>query len=88
MDRLDKIIHGMDKTYNTFKTEDPAAMACLTAIMWDVVHYKAELWKGAFNPNTACTWTEMMQYFTIIPKVAAVFGTPTPAAYELVGAPK
>ncbi|KAG0251592.1 hypothetical protein DFQ27_008651 [Actinomortierella ambigua] len=88
INKLDGIISAVDESQGTLKHEDPAAMACLTALMWDIVHYKAELWKGAFNPNTACTWPEMMEYFTSIPRIAAIYGTPVPAAYKLVDSPK
>ncbi|KAF9921378.1 hypothetical protein FBU30_008626 [Linnemannia zychae] len=87
---LDKIILGMSVTesVDSYRTTDPAGLQCLTALMWDSVHYSGKLWGSCFNPTNACSWAEMMQWLEIIPKIASIYGAGTPPAQVLVGAPK
>ncbi|KAF9438056.1 hypothetical protein BGZ76_009928, partial [Entomortierella beljakovae] len=77
---IEKIIHGA-KVYNSIgvlKAEEPISYNCLVSLMWDVVHYKANLWSTCLKPDTACSWPEMMHYLEMIPKVASVYGFESP----------
>ncbi|KAI9232054.1 MAG: hypothetical protein BYD32DRAFT_429321 [Podila humilis] len=85
IDTLDKAIHGA-KLYEEssgFRVAEPAVFECLSALMWDSVHYKAVLWSKCLDPAAACSWTEMMQYMTIIPRMAAVYGAKNPPVSSL-----
>ncbi|KAF9539135.1 hypothetical protein EC957_005776 [Mortierella hygrophila] len=87
---LEKVMYGA-KVYETsfdYATADPAGQSCLVSLMWDVVHYKAQLWSNCFDPATACSWNEMMLYMTLIPKIASIYGAPDVPAPILVDAPK
>ncbi|KAF9896506.1 hypothetical protein BX616_007310, partial [Lobosporangium transversale] len=77
---LDKLIHGakVHENIGVYHREDPKGFDCLVALMWDIVHYKAKLWGACLDPKTACPWGEMMHYFTIIPKIASIYGAQNP----------
>ncbi|KAF9427854.1 hypothetical protein BGZ94_004007 [Podila epigama] len=80
---LDDLIHGKKlpdytSSYSSLATKDPVTFACLEGLMWDSVHYKAQLWSKCLDPAAACPWTEMMQYMTIITRMAAVYGAKNP----------
>ncbi|KAG0380468.1 hypothetical protein BGX24_008103 [Mortierella sp. AD032] len=90
LDNLDKVMVGANvySSVDLFKTTDAAGFGCLTALMWDSVQYKGKLWAACLEPTKSCPWAEMMQWMEIIPKLASVYGAPTPPAQVLVGAPK
>ncbi|KAG0085333.1 hypothetical protein BGZ93_007891 [Podila epicladia] len=85
LNTVDLAIHGhkFGEESSTFKTTEPAAFECLTALMWDSVHYKASLWSKCLDPASSCPWAEMMQYMTIIPRMAAVYGAKNPPLNKL-----
>ncbi|KAF9098574.1 hypothetical protein BGX23_005877 [Mortierella sp. AD031] len=86
---IDKLIHGNElfNTTSDFRKGDPPAFQCVTALMWDVVHYKASFWSKCLEPAKACSWAEMMQYLEIIPKIASIYGVQNPPASILIDAP-
>ncbi|KAF9583984.1 hypothetical protein BGW38_007957 [Lunasporangiospora selenospora] len=88
MTELNTIILGMKPTQpiESYKTRDPTGFKCLTAMMWDIVEYKGKLW-GSCLDATKCSWSEMMQWLEMIPKVAAVYGAPNPPAQVLKNGP-
>ncbi|KAG0332785.1 hypothetical protein BG004_001098 [Podila humilis] len=90
LDSLDKAIHGIKlfPESSGFRTAEPAAFECLSQLMWDIVHYKASLWSKCLDPAAGCPWPEMMQYMTIIPRIAAVYGAKNPPAQVLVDPPQ
>ncbi|KAF9901636.1 hypothetical protein EC991_005823 [Linnemannia zychae] len=89
LDNLDKIIIGSTvySQVDQFKTTDAAGFGCLTALMWDSVHYTGKLWSTCLDPVNSCPWAEMMQWLEMIPKLASIYGAPSPPAQVLVGAP-
>ncbi|KAF9308825.1 hypothetical protein BG003_010559 [Podila horticola] len=90
LNTVDLAIHGhkFGEESSTFKTTEPAAFQCLAALMWDSVHYKATLWGKCLDPAASCPWSEMVQYMTIIPRMAAIYGVPNPPAQVLVDPPQ
>ncbi|KAG0273699.1 hypothetical protein BGZ95_010502 [Linnemannia exigua] len=89
LDNLDKVMIGSPvySAVDQFKTTDAAGFGCLTALMWDSVQYKGKLWNACLDPANSCPWAEMMQWMEIIPKLASIYGAPSPPAQVLVGAP-
>ncbi|KAF9119821.1 hypothetical protein BGW39_011897 [Mortierella sp. 14UC] len=89
LDNLDKVIVGSNvySSVDQFKTTDAAGFGCLTALMWDSVQYKGKLWGTCLDPVNSCPWAEMMHWMEIIPKLASIYGAPSPPAQVLVGAP-
>ncbi|KAG0326332.1 hypothetical protein BGZ99_009684 [Dissophora globulifera] len=87
---LDSVIHGVRVYTNIgdYRTKDPGAFGCLKSLMWDVVHYNANLWSTCLDPETRCSWHEMMHYLEMIPKIAASYGVPNPPAQVLVNPPQ
>jgi len=57
---------------------EPVVFHCLTAMMWDIVHYKATLWDKCLDPGVGCPWSEMMHYMEMIPKIASIYGASEP----------
>ncbi|KAI1320922.1 hypothetical protein EDD11_009245 [Mortierella claussenii] len=86
---LDKVILGetAGTTVSGYKTSDAAGFTCLTALMWDIVEYKAQLWGKCLDPTNGCPWPEMMQWLEMIPKIAAIYGSPNPPAQVLKDGP-
>ncbi|KAG0366669.1 hypothetical protein BGZ54_005045 [Gamsiella multidivaricata] len=86
---LDKVILGQNafSSISSYSTQDPTGFACLTALMWDIVEYKAKLWGTCLDPTNSCPWAEMMQWLEMIPKIAAIYGSPNPPAQVLQNAP-
>lgn len=80
LDLLDKVILGQEVVTSTelYRTQDPAGYSCLTAMMWDVVEYKAKLWGTCLDPTNSCPWSEMMQWLEMIPKIASIYGVKNP----------
>ncbi|KAF9926688.1 hypothetical protein FBU30_003764 [Linnemannia zychae] len=76
------------ETSSHYSKVDPAGYDCLVSLMWDVVHYKGQLWSNCLHPITACSWTEMVFYKTLIPRIASVYGTQDIPSPNLVDAPK
>jgi hypothetical protein len=75
---LEKVMYGV-KVYETssvYATVDPAGHSCLVSLMWDVIHYKAQLWSHCLDPVVSCSWNEMMLYMGLIPRIASVYGAP------------
>lgn len=75
---LEKVMYGV-KVYETssvYATVDPAGQSCLVSLMWDIVHYKAQLWSHCLDPVMICSWNEMMLYMGLIPRIASVYGVP------------
>ncbi|CAO3574243.1 unnamed protein product [Mortierella alpina] len=89
LDLLDKVILGQEVVTSTelYKTQDPAGYICLTAMMWDIVEYKAKLWGTCLDPTNACPWSEMMQWLEMIPKIASIYGVKNPPAQVLKDGP-
>ncbi|KAG0046839.1 hypothetical protein BGZ83_007994 [Gryganskiella cystojenkinii] len=77
---LDTLLHGAKLYSNAslFRVNEPAAFDCLVSLMWDIVHYKATLWDQCLDPGVGCPWLEMMHYFTIIPRIASLYGVNDP----------
>ncbi|KAI7819196.1 hypothetical protein BC939DRAFT_460527 [Gamsiella multidivaricata] len=86
---LDTIMHGNDvyDKVEQFRTAEPAAFKCLDAMMWDILHYKAKFWSQCLEPKAACSWSEMMQYLTIIPRISGVYGVKNLPAQVLIDGP-
>ncbi|KAF8928927.1 hypothetical protein BGZ58_009276 [Dissophora ornata] len=86
---LDQVILGLNafSSPDAYKTQDAAGFSCLTALMWDVVEYKAQLWGRCLDPTNSCPWSEMMQWLEMIPKIAAIYGAPYPPAQVLKDGP-
>ncbi|KAF9155516.1 GTP-binding nuclear protein gsp1/Ran [Linnemannia schmuckeri] len=73
---LEKVIYGVKlyETSSVYATVDPAGQNCLVSLMWDVVHYKAQLWSHCLDPMMYCSWNEMMLYMSLIPRIASIYG--------------
>ncbi|KAG0343368.1 hypothetical protein BG004_005366 [Podila humilis] len=87
---VDTIVHDSYKgaaDTSSLQTSEPAVFACLVALMWDSIEYNGKLWGSCLQPETACPWSEMMQYLTMIPRIAAVYGAPNPPAQVLLHGP-
>ncbi|KAI1320843.1 hypothetical protein EDD11_009800 [Mortierella claussenii] len=87
---VDSVIHGVKlfAGIDDYLSKDPAGFRCVSAMMWDIVRYRGHLWSNCLNPTTACPWAEMMQYLTMIPKIASIYGAQNPPAAILVDPPK
>ncbi|KAI8355274.1 hypothetical protein B0O80DRAFT_448896 [Mortierella sp. GBAus27b] len=86
---LNEVIIGkpLFDSVGTYKTQDPPGFTCLGAMMWDVIEYKGKLWGSCLDPANSCNWSEMMQWLSMITRIAAVYGTPNPPAQVLRNAP-
>lgn len=73
---LEKVMYGVKlyETSSVYTTVDPAGYSCLVSLMWDVVHYRAQLWSHCLDPVASCSWNEMMLYMGLIPRIASVYG--------------
>ncbi|KAG0323781.1 hypothetical protein BGZ99_002493 [Dissophora globulifera] len=89
LNTLDQVILGQNafSSPDSYKTQDATGFNCLTALMWDIVEYKAQLWGHCLDPTSSCPWTEMMQWLEMIPMIAAVYGSPSPPAQLLKDGP-
>ncbi|KAK3832838.1 MAG: hypothetical protein J3R72DRAFT_453719 [Linnemannia gamsii] len=87
---LEKVMYGV-KLYETsseYVLADPAGHSCLVSLMWDIVHYKAQLWSTCLDPVAVCSWNEMMLYMGLIPRIASVYGAQNVPAPQLIAAPE
>ncbi|KAF9103865.1 hypothetical protein BGX29_002812 [Mortierella sp. GBA35] len=61
---LEKVMYGV-KLYESsseYVVADPEGQGCLVSLMWEIVHYNAQLWSHCLNPVAACSWIEMTSY--------------------------